>query len=108
MFHYVNETLTSDRVTTLLELGANPFWQDETGTPAIVKAALSDIEPRKKLRTLQAWQTMQVILGCEKTKTRINLIKQYDDIISCIYFLCLIFFKSCRISQGIRLRHMFR
>ena len=51
IFHYVNEKSTDDRVITLLELGANPFWQDKTGTTAIVKAALSDIEPRKKLRT---------------------------------------------------------
>ena len=72
MFCYVNEKSTDDRVITLLELGANPFWQDETGTTAIVKAALSDIEPRKKLRTLQAWQTTEVIFGCEKTKTRIR------------------------------------
>ena len=74
MFCYVNEKSTSDRVTTLLELGANPFWQDEIGTTAIVKAALSNEEPREKLRTLQAWKTIQVTFGCEETETRINLI----------------------------------
>ena len=65
VFTHVNEKSTDDRVITLLKLGANPFWQDETGTTAIVKAALSNKEPRKKLRTLQAWQTTEVIFGCK-------------------------------------------
>ena len=37
----------------MLRKGADPFSEDENGVAAISKAALSNVEPRLKLRSLQ-------------------------------------------------------
>ena len=61
MFHHVSDKSSSDTVTALLELGSDPFWKDGGGVTAIAKAALSNIEPRNKLKAMQACKKNQVI-----------------------------------------------
>ena len=62
IFHEVCDKEKNEQVELLLELGADPFSEDEQGVAAVTKAALSNIEPRFKLRSLQSSKITKVKL----------------------------------------------
>ena len=44
----------NEHVIAVLELGADPFLEDEQGMTAVTKAALSNIEPREKISSIKS------------------------------------------------------
>ena len=61
-FNKVCDEQKIKKVEVLLELGADPFSEDQQGVAAVTKAALSNIEPRFKLRSLQSSKITKVKL----------------------------------------------
>ena len=53
LLHYVCDDGENKNVEALLELGADPFSEDEQGMAAVTTAVLSNIEPRQKLSSLK-------------------------------------------------------
>ena len=60
IFHEVCEKKTNETVDILLEIGADPFSEDEQGVAAVTKAALSNVEPVEKLRSLMKFDITKV------------------------------------------------
>ena len=53
IFHEACDVGSNNNVNVWLLKGADPFLLDDNGVAAITKAALSNFEPRLKLRSLQ-------------------------------------------------------
>ena len=60
IFHEACVNCKTKTVEALLELGADPFSEDEQGVAAVTKAALSNIELRLKIISVKNSYTVQV------------------------------------------------
>ena len=67
-FNEVCDKEKNEKVELLLELGADPFSEDEQGVAAVTKTALSHIEPLEKLRSLTK---------CDSAKVKHTCIEQF-------------------------------
>ena len=78
LFHRVCDKDRNENVEGLLELGADPFSEDDQGVAAVTKAVLSRVEPLQKLRSFKKFYTDKVKTQLYKKVSFIRYVKMHN------------------------------